>query len=365
MRSTLFEPLTLRGLTVRNRLWIPPMCQYSAIGEDGVPTDWHLVHYGSLAAGGAGAVIVEASAVVPEGRISPRDLGLWNDEQRDALVRIVDFAHQQGAAIGVQLAHAGRKASTEAAWGSENPGRSIAPQNGGWQTVGPSAVAFPGLAEPVALDGQGLDDVVAAFAASARRAVEAGMDFVELHGAHGYLLHEFLSPLSNERTDEYGGTLENRARLLLRVTDAVRDVIPEDMPLLVRLSATDWTEGGLTVADTSRVSGWLAEHGADLIDVSSAANVPAEIPVGPGYQVPLATEIKTTAGVPVAAVGMIDTAWQAEQIIATGLADVVLMGREALRDPHAALTAAHTLGVPDAPVPGQYERAYRRPPRTR
>ena len=194
MRSTLFEPITLRGLTVRNRLWIPPMCQYSAFGEDGVPTDWHLVHYGSLTAGGAGAVMVEASAVVPEGRISHRDLGLWNDEQRDALVRIVDFAHQQGAAIGVQLAHAGRKASTEAAWGSENPGRSIAPQDGGWQTVGPSAVAFPGLAEPVALDEQGIDDVVAAFAASARRAVEAGMDFVELHGAHGYLLHEFLSP---------------------------------------------------------------------------------------------------------------------------------------------------------------------------
>ncbi|RLZ02622.1 oxidoreductase [Kocuria tytonicola] len=365
MHSTLFEPITLRGLTVRNRLWIPPMCQYAAFGEDGVPTDWHLVHYGSLAAGGAGAVIVEAIAVVPEGRISPRDLGLWNDEQRDALARIVDFAHGRGAAIGVQLAHAGRKASTHAAWGTEHPGQSLPAAEGGWQTVGPSAVAFPGLDAPEELDARGIDDVVAAFAASARRAVEVGMDFVELHGAHGYLLHEFLSPLSNERTDEHGGSLENRARLLLRVTDAVRDVIPGDMPLLVRLSATDWTDGGLTVADTSRVSGWLAEHGADLIDVSSAANVPAEIPVGPGYQVPLATEIRSTAGVPVAAVGMIDTAWQAEQIVATGLADVVLMGREALRDPHVALTAAHALGVPDAPVPGQYERAYRRPPRTR
>ncbi|CAL8897800.1 NADH:flavin oxidoreductase/NADH oxidase [Kocuria varians] len=365
MHSSLFEPLTLRDLTVRNRLWIPPMCQYSAFERDGVLTNWHLVHYGSLARGGAGALIVEASAVVPEGRISDRDLGLWNDEQRDALVRTVDFAHGQGAAIGIQLAHAGRKASTHAAWGTAKPGMSMTTEEGGWQTVGPSTVAYPGLEVPHALDHRGIDDVVSAFAASARRAVDAGMDFVELHGAHGYLLHQFLSPLSNHRQDEYGGSLENRARLLLRTVDAVRAVLPDGMPLLVRLSGTEWTEGGADIEETAQVATWLTEHGTDLVDVSSGGNVPAQIPVGPGYQVPLATRIRHDAGIPVAAVGMIDDPWQAEQIVATGLADVVLTGRQALRDPHVALTAARALGVPDAPLPGQYERAYRRPPRTR
>ncbi|QMS57093.1 NADH:flavin oxidoreductase/NADH oxidase [Kocuria varians] len=365
MRTTLFEPITLRGLTVRNRLWVPPMCQYSAFGEDGMPTDWHLVHYGSLARGGAGAIIVEASAVIPEGRISPRDLGLWNDEQRDALARIVDFAHGQGAAIGIQLAHAGRKASTQPAWGVENPGESLALQDGGWPTVGPSAVAFPGLTAPQALDEQGIDHVVAAFTTAARRAVEAGMDFVELHAAHGYLLHQFLSPLSNHRDDAYGGTADNRAHLLMRTTDAVRAAIPHDMPLLVRLSGTDWTDGGLTVDDTAALAVRLREHGVDLVDVSSGGNVPAPIPVGPGYQVPLATHVRRTAEMPVAAVGMIDDAWQAEQITATGLADVVLMGRQSLRDSAAALHAARNLGAETLPLPSQYERAYRRDPRRR
>ncbi|MEE1617495.1 NADH:flavin oxidoreductase/NADH oxidase [Brachybacterium sp. J153] len=359
MTRTLFTPIRLRDLEIRNRLWVPPMCQYSALGLDGRATSWHLMHYGALARGGAGAIIVEATGVVPEGRISPTDLGLWDDAQRDALVPIVELAHAQGAAIGIQLAHAGRKASTHPEWGTDGSG-SLRADEGGWQTVGPSAIPFPGLGAPVALDADGIDQVVEAFAAAARRAVEAGMDLVEIHAAHGYLLHEFLSPLSNQRTDEYGGSLENRARLLLRVVDAARAVIPAGMPLLVRLSATEWVDGGFDLEETGQMGRWLGEHGVDLLDISTGGNItPAPIPVGPGYQTPAATSVRAASGLPVGAVGMIDEPFQAEQILATGLADVVLVGRALLRDANLPLHAARALRVDDPYIPAQYRRAHR------
>lgn len=359
MTHALFTPITLRELEVRNRIWAPPMCQYSVHDRDGIATSWHLMHYGSLARGGAGAIIVEATGVVPEGRIAPQDLGLWNDAQRDALAAIVELAHSQGAAMGIQLAHAGRKASTHPEWGTDGSG-SLTADEGGWATVGPSALAFPGLDAPRALDAAGLDDIVTAFAASARRAVEAGFDLVEIHGAHGYLLHEFLSPLSNQREDEYGGSLENRSRLLLRVVDAVRAEIGDAMPMLVRLSGTDWLEGGLTVQEVGQLGAWLREHGVDMLDISSGGNyTPAPIPVGPGYQVPLATAVRTASGVPTGAVGMIDEPFQAEQIVATGLADVVLVGRELLRDPNFPLRAARAVRYAEPHIPSQYARAHR------
>jgi 2,4-dienoyl-CoA reductase-like NADH-dependent reductase (Old Yellow Enzyme family) len=352
----LFEPITLRGLTVRNRIWVPPMCQYSAEQQDGVPTAWHLVHLGGFARGGAGAVIAEATAVVPEGRITPQDLGLWNDTQRDAFRPIVDFIHSQGAAAGVQLAHAGRKSSTFRTW-SEVHG-SVPESDGGWPTVGPSALAFPGYDAPAELSGDDVRGIVEAFAAAARRAVDAGFDLVELHAAHGYLLHEFLSPLSNERTDEYGGSLANRARALLEVVRAVRAEVGDAYPVLVRMSATDWVDGGWTLDETEEVVRWLAAEGVDLIDVSTGGNVAdAAIPAGPGYQVPFAASIRRATGVPTAAVGMISTAEQAEQIVATGQADVVLVGRDMLRDPNFALRAAAALRVELPYAPAQYHRA--------
>ena len=359
MTHALFTPITLRSLEIRNRIWVPPMCQYSVDTLDGIPTPWHLMHYGSLARGGAGAIIVEATAVVPEGRISPTDLGLWNDAQRDALAPIVDLAHSQGAAMGIQLAHAGRKASTHPEWGTEGSG-SLTEEEGGWETVGPSEAPFPGLKAPRALDAAGINGVVRAFVASARRAVEAGFDMIELHGAHGYLLHEFLSPLSNHREDEYGGSLENRSRLLLEIVDAVRAEIGEEMPLLMRLSGTDWLEGGLDVDEVGQVGAWLKEHGVDLLDISSGGNQsPAPIPVGPGYQVPLATAVRAASGLPTGAVGMINEPFQAEQIVATGLADVVLVGREMLRDPNFPLRAARAVRYDAAYIPPQYTRAHR------
>lgn len=352
----LFEPITLRGLQVRNRIWVPPMCQYSAWADDGVPTTWHLVHYGALARGGAGAVIVEATAVTPEGRISLKDLGLWNDAQKEAFAPIVDFMHSQGAAAGIQLAHAGRKASTWPAWGTDQEG-SLPADQGAWKTVAPSAVAFPGLVDPHELSAAEITEVITDFVAAARRAIDASFDFVEIHAAHGYLLHSFLSPLSNQRTDAYGGSPENRARLLLEIVNAVRAELGEQVPVLVRLSATDWAEGGLTSEDTVQLAGWLREHSVDLIDVSTAGNLPASIPVGPGYQVPFAAAIKAETGVPTAAVGMITDPFQAEQILATGQADVVLLGREMLRDPHFPLRAARALGYQLDYAPGQYGRA--------
>lgn len=363
MSHLLFDPVTLRDLTVRNRIWVPPMCQYAVEAHDGIATDWHMVHYGALARGGVGAIIVEATGVTPEGRISDKDLGLWNDEQRDALAPIVDFVHSQGAAIGIQLAHAGRKASFWPEWGEWGTDRShttMAVEDGGWETLAPSAVPFDGVATPRAAEEADLDATVDAFVASARRAADAGFDLVEIHGAHGYLLHEFLSPLSNHRTDSYGGSLENRARLLLRVVDAVRAEIGESMPLLVRLSATDWLEDGLTLEETIQVTRWLKEHGVDLVDVSSGGNAPASIPVGPGYQVPLAAAIKAETGMPTGAVGLILEPVQAEQILLTGQADVVLVGRELLRDPNFTLRAAEAVHHRDATlIPLAYHRAHR------
>lgn len=359
MSHALFDPITLRGVEVRNRLWIPPMCQYAVEKQDGVATDWHFAHLGSLASGGAGAVIVEASAVSPEGRISQTDLGLWNDAQRDALAPIVRYMHSHGATVGIQLAHAGRKASVWPEWGLGDGAKASVPiEDGGWETLAPSAVAYPGFRAPKALDESGILELVAAFAAAARRAVDAGIDMVEIHAAHGYLIHEFLSPLSNKRTDRFGGSAENRIRFLLMVVDAIRDVVGDSVPLLVRLSATDWREGGITIDDTVRTVKSLRDHGVDLIDVSSGGSGAPDIAMGPGYQVPFAAEIRHRTGVPTGAVGLITDPAQAHHIVATGQADVVLIGREALRDPHFPIRAAEALRVDTAYVPGPYRRAF-------
>ena len=351
----LFSPVRLRGTTVRNRVWVAPMCQYSAV--DGVPNDWHLVHLGSFARGGAGLVLTEATAVSPEGRISPADTGIWNDQQREAWARIVDFLHAQGATAGMQLAHAGRKASTRPPFEGRGP---VSVDEGGWETVGPSAVAFPGLATPRALTVSEVDQVVEDFAQAARRALEAGFDVLEIHSAHGYLLHQFLSPLSNQRDDEYGGSFDNRVRLLLRVVDAVRSAVPTSTPVLVRISATDWVEGGWTPDDSVALARLLREAQVDLVDVSSGGNALADIPVEPGYQVPFARQIREEAGIPTGAVGLVTEAKQAEELLADGAADVVLLARAMLRDPHWALRAAHELGVPvgdGVDWPKQYLRA--------
>ncbi len=354
--AALFETLTVRNLTLRNRIWVAPMCQYSVFDEDGVPTPWHLVHLGALATGGSALVITEATAVTADGRISPRDTGIWNDAQRDAWKPVVEFIHTQGAAAGIQLAHAGRKGSTYPAWGAENRG-TVPASEGGWTAVAPSAVAFPGYADPVALDSAGIDAVVDAFVAGAVRAVAAGFDLLEIHAAHGYLVHQFLSPLSNQRDDEYGGSLENRARLLLRTVGAIRTAIGDDVPLLVRFSATDWTEGGWDQDQTSTVAGWAQSAGADFFDISSGGNVAATVPLAPGYQVPFAEYVRSRADVPTSAVGLITDPRQAEEIVASGKADVVMLARELLRDPHWPLRAAHELGVELDYWPGQYLRA--------
>ncbi|MFJ6427435.1 NADH:flavin oxidoreductase/NADH oxidase [Microbacterium maritypicum] len=351
--SLLFSPLRIRSVDFRNRLWVSPMCMYSAV--DGVAQEWHHTHLAQFASGGAGLIIAEATAVVPEGRISPRDLGLWDDEQRDALVPIVQAIHDRGAHAGIQLAHAGRKASTWWPWAPERG--SVPAADGGWTTSAPSAIAFDGFDEPVALDLAGIDRVVDAFASAARRATDAGFDVLEVHGAHGYLLHQFLSPLSNLRGDEYGGSLENRARLLLRVVDAVREAIGADVPLFVRISATDHADGGFTPEEAATVGDWAAQRGADLIDVSSGGLVAHQrISVFPGYQVPLAETVRQGGRIPVSAVGLITAAAQAEQVLSEGAADAIFAGREWLRDPHFALRAAHEL---DAEIvwPPQYERA--------
>ncbi|WP_028045173.1 NADH:flavin oxidoreductase/NADH oxidase [Cellulomonas sp. URHE0023] len=347
--TLLFTPLTLRGTTFANRAWLAPMCQYSA--TDGSPGDWHLVHLGARAAGGFGLVIAEATAVVPEGRISPQDTGLWDERHVAQWARITDFVHARGAKIGVQLAHAGRKASTHR--GFDGQRGSVPLDDGGWETVGPSASAFPGLAEPRALTAEQIEAIPVAFAAAATRAHRAGFDVVELHAAHGYLLHQFLSPLSNDRTDDYGGPLENRSRLLVETVDAVRAVWPSDKPLFVRLSATDWVEGGLAVEEVGLVAKELGAHGVDLVDVSTGGNAPASIPVGPGYQVPAAREVREASGLPVAAVGLITDARQAEAVLVEGSADAILLGREGLRDPFWPLRAAHELGVATGALPAE------------
>jgi 2,4-dienoyl-CoA reductase-like NADH-dependent reductase (Old Yellow Enzyme family) len=352
--SVLLTPVRLRDLEIPNRIWVSPMCQYSADGLDGMPTDWHLAHLGSLARGGAGLVMTEATAVSPEGRITAWDLGLWDDAQRDALARIVEFVHARGAVAAIQLAHAGRKASTYPEWRGHG---SQPAADGGWTPVGPSTLAFPGYTEPVALDDAGIASVVADFGAAARRAVAAGFDVVELHAAHGYLLHQFLSPLSNDRSDGWGGSLEGRARLLLDVVRSVRAAVGDAVPVIVRFSGTDWAEDGWTIEDTETVAGWAADAGADWFDVSSGGTTPdARIPVGPGYQVPLAAAVRTATGMPVNAVGLIETAEQAEEIVASGRADAVMLGRPLLRDPHLPLAWAADLGA-DVAWPEQYRRA--------
>ncbi|GAA4390681.1 NADH:flavin oxidoreductase/NADH oxidase [Hymenobacter koreensis] len=353
MSATLFTPLTLRGITFKNRIAVSPMCEYSS--EDGFANDWHLVHLGSRAVGGAGLIISEAAAVSPEGRITPDDLGIWKAEHVPFLQRITAFIESQGSVAGIQLAHAGRKASHASPW---KGGAEVPPAAGGWQTVAPSAVPFTtGETAPLALDAAGIGKVIADFRAAAVRSLEAGFKVIELHAAHGYLLHEFMSPLSNQRTDEYGGSFENRIRLLLEVTAATREVWPAEYPLLVRISATDWTEGGWTVEDSVALAAVLKTRGVDLIDCSTGGNVPAaQIPVGPGYQVPFAERVKKETGMPTGAVGLITTAQEAETIVSQGQADMVLLARELLRDPYFPLHAAHELGV-DVQWPDQYLRA--------
>ncbi len=351
--ARLFEPLALRGITLKNRIIVSPMCQYSSV--DGFANDWHLVHLGSRAVGGASLIISEAAAVSPEGRISPDDLGIWKDEHLPMLQRITAFLEGQGCVPGIQLAHAGRKASTFSPW--KGSGR-VAEAEGGWAVVGPSALAFAdNFPQPEALDAAGLAKVIADFRAAAGRALAAGFKVIELHAAHGYLLHEFLSPLSNQRTDAYGGPFENRIRLLLEVVAATREVWPEELPLLVRLSVTDWTEGGWNADESTQLAAMLKVRGVDMIDCSTGGNVPhAPIPVGPGYQVQFAERIRRETGLLTGAVGLITTAAEAENIVATGQADVVLLAREFLREPYFPLLAAHELGA-DIAWPAQYERA--------
>lgn len=352
--TSLFDPLVLRDLTIPNRIFLSPMCMYMCEERDGVPTDWHLAHLGARAAGGFGLLITEATAVVPEGRISPEDAGLWNDTQRDAWQRIVDFCHGHGAAIGVQLAHAGRKASVYR--DHQGPKGSVPVTEGGWHTVAPSPIAFPGLAAPTELSVQQIHDVIDSFAAAAVRADEAGFDVVELHAAHGYLLFEFLSPFTNQRTDEYGGDFEGRTRLLIEVVRKVRSVWPQGKPLFVRISATEWLDGGWTVDESTTLAGILHSEGVDLLDVSSAGNVLAKIPTDPGYQVPLARSVKT-ADVPTAAVGRITEPAQAQAILDDGSADAILLGRVALREPSWPQRAAAELGNPElARYPHSYLR---------
>ncbi len=349
--TRLFEPLTLRGTTFRNRVWTAPMCQYSSV--DGFPTDWHHTHLATRAVGGCGLVIAEATAVVPEGRISPQDAGIWSDAHVAAYQPITDAIARAGAVPGIQLAHAGRKASTWAPFVGEG---SVPISEGGWESFAPSAQAYEGYATPTALTGAQIAAIVAAFATGATRAVDAGFQVIELHAAHGYLLHEFLSPLSNLRDDEYGGSLANRMRFPLEVVRAVRAALPDELPLLLRISATDWVDGGWDLASSVELSAKAAALGVDLVDVSSGGLDPRQqIQARPGYQVPFAAEIRAAAGVPTGAVGLITEPQQAEDIVASGEADAVLLARQLLREPYWPLRAAQTLGV-DAPWPQQYER---------
>ncbi|MFG2108060.1 NADH:flavin oxidoreductase/NADH oxidase [Micromonospora chersina] len=354
--SALFTPLTLRGVTLPNRVALAPMCQYSA-GPDGLPTDWHRVHLGSRAVGGAGLIITEATAVVPEGRITPQDTGLWSDAHVEAWRPITAFIAAQGSVPAVQLAHAGFKASTYRPWAGHRGG--VPDTEGGWAPVGPGAEPFlPDYRTPAALDEAGIAGVVEAFATAARRALDAGFAAVEIHAAHGYLLHEFLSPLTNHRTDGYGGDRAGRMRLTLEVARAVRAAVGESVPVLTRISATDWVDGGWTVEDSVVLAGELAAAGVDLVDASSGgASAAASIPIGPGYQVPLAARIRRDAGVLTGAVGLIVEPEQAEQIVAGGEADLVLLGRELLRDPYWPHRAAAKL-TPTATWPNQYTRAF-------
>ena len=365
--STLFEPVTLRDLTLANRAWMSPMCQYSADQTGprvGAPTEWHHLHLATRAVGGAGLILVEATAVSPRGRTSPADLGIWNDTQATALADLVRDIERWGSVAGIQLGHAGRKGSSTVPWQGKN---SIPPGDPlGWQTLAPSAVPFGHFDVPQAATKEDLVQVIDDFRAAARRAHTAGFKVIELHAAHGYLLHQFLSPESNTRTDEYGGSFDNRIRLLLEVVDAVRESWPDTLPLFVRLSATDWTgeEKGIdstswTPEQSVLLAHRLREGGVDLIDVSTGGNSPdARIPVGPGYQVPFAARIQQEAGIPTAAVGMITEPNQAEQILASGDASAVFLAREILRDPYWPRRAARVLGADIHPAPTPYRRAF-------
>jgi len=358
--SLLFSPITIRSVEIRNRLWVAPMCQYSA--EDGVVNAWHMQWLGSLATGGHGLVMTEATAVHPVGRHSLVDAGLWRDDHVDAWAPIVAFGRSYGATMGVQLAHAGRKAGTQPPW----TGRAeLTPEQGGWESVGPSPIAADGHTPPRELTRTEIEGVIGDFVSAARRAMRAGFQVIEIHSAHGYLLHEFLSPLSNARTDEYGGSFENRTRLTLEVLRAVRAEVGDEVPVFVRLSCTDYTDGGWTIEDTVRLSGLLKDAGCDLVDCSSGGLVPVkftEMEVGPGYQVQFAREVRHGAGVLSGAVGLITDAEQAESILQDGSADVILVARAAMRDPHFAMTAAEQLGEV-IPWPPQLERARRVRPR--
>jgi 2,4-dienoyl-CoA reductase-like NADH-dependent reductase (Old Yellow Enzyme family) len=349
----LFEPIQLRDLQVKNRIWISPMCQYSCENEDGVPGSWQEVHLASRAIGGAGLIIVEASAVSPEGRITPWCAGIWSDEQAQAWKKIVKLSHSHGAKMAMQLAHAGRKGSAH----YEGSGVGTVPETlGGWQTVSSTNQAFHDYAAPQKLTVAEITDLVEAFGKAAKRSVEAGFDAIEIHGAHGYLLHQFLSPLSNDRDDEYGGSLENRARMLMEVIAAVRKSVPDSMPVFLRLSATDYAEGGWDQEQTATVSAWATEAGVDLIDVSSGGIITGvKIPSGPGYQVPLAEYVADRISEPVSAVGQITDPKQAEEILQSGKVDVILIARASLRDPYWPLRAAAELGA-DVQWPEQYSR---------
>jgi 2,4-dienoyl-CoA reductase-like NADH-dependent reductase (Old Yellow Enzyme family) len=354
--SRLFSPLTLRGVTFRNRVFVSPMCQYSS--EDGLPNDWHLVHLGSRAVGGAGLVMTEATAVSPEGRISPQDLGIWSDAHVQPLQRVAAFVRAQGAAAGVQLAHAGRKASTDVPWKGSGP---MLPTAGGWETLAPSAMPFSASwPSPRAMSPADLAAVREQFVAAARRALAADFEVVELHAAHGYLLHQFLSPLANQRDDGYGGSFANRVRFPLEVTQAVRAVWPDDRPMLMRISSTDWVDAGWNLSSSIELARLLKVVGVDLVDCSSGGLVPdAKIPAGPGFQTPAAAAIRREADIATAAVGLITSPQQAEQIVATGQADAVFLAREFLRHPYWPLDAARALGA-DVEWPKQYARARHR-----
>ena len=353
----LLSPLTIRGVTFRNRIAVSPMCQYS--GQDGFANDWHLVHLGSRAVGGAALVVVEATAVTSEGRITPGDLGIWNDEHIEPLARIARFVHSQGAVAGIQLAHAGRKASCDLPW-KGGAGLKTTEQ-GGWPVVAPSLAPFAeGSPVPVPLDEAGIDGVIDAFASGARRALTAGFKVIEIHAAHGYLLHEFLSPISNHRNDRYGGSLENRMRLLLRIAERLRAEIPPELPLFVRISATDWVEGGWDIEQSVELARRLKALGVDLIDVSSGGTVPyARIPVAKGYQVPFARRIREGADIRTGAVGLITEPQHADEIVTGGDANLVFIAREMLREPYWALKAQQALG--EEPLwPTQYGYALKR-----
>jgi 2,4-dienoyl-CoA reductase-like NADH-dependent reductase (Old Yellow Enzyme family) len=349
----LLSPLSIRGITLRNRIAMSPMCQYSS--DEGLANDWHLVHLGSRAVGGAGLVMVEATAVTRDGRITPKDMGIWGEQHVEPLARIARFVHSQGAIAGIQLAHAGRKASCEPPW--LGGARLKTSESGGWTVVGPSAIPFnEGDPPPIELDQSGIDGIISAFEDAVRRALGAGFKLIEVHAAHGYLLHEFLSPLSNQRTDHYGGSLENRLRLLLHVCQRVRALVPAVLPVFVRISATDWVDGGWDIEQSATLARRLKDLGIDLVDVSSGGMTPkARIPVGKGYQVPFARRIRCDAKIMTGAVGLITEPAHANEIITGGDADLVFVARELLREPYWALKAQTQLGEePSWPIPYGY-----------